>query len=99
MIRKCEVCGREFLARRSTARFCSATCRSRSNRGYAYEGELLPPTPSAAMSEEEVAGAVQAAHIAAEDLSRAALMTPAPLCGRLGRAAKAMEDALRREGL
>lgn len=99
MIKKCEVCGREFQAQRKTARFCSATCRSRSARGYEYHGELQPPMPTASMSEDEVLGVVQQAHIAASDMSRASMMTSAPLCLRLKRAAKKMEDALRGEGL
>lgn len=99
MIKKCEVCGREFAAKRSTARFCSVTCRSRNARGYEYRGELLPPAPGAYMSDAEVFDTVQRAHAVASDLSRSSLMTPAPLCMGLGRVAKALEDALRKEGL
>lgn len=32
-MKACEVCGREFEAKRITARFCSSTCRSRFHRG------------------------------------------------------------------
>ncbi len=99
MIKKCEVCGREFRAQRSTARFCSVTCRSRAHRGYAYNGELQPPTASASMTDDEVLEVVQRAHVAASDMSRASMMTAAPLCIRLRKAAKKMEDALRGEGL
>jgi len=28
----CEICGKEFVARRSNARFCTATCRKRNSR-------------------------------------------------------------------
>lgn len=99
MIRKCEVCGREFKAQRSTAKYCSATCRSRASRGYAYTGELEPPAPNATMTIDEVNATVQRAHAAASDMSRAAMLTPSPLCLKLRRASKKMEDALRGEGL
>ena len=99
MIKKCEVCGREFMAKRSTARFCSSTCRSRSFRGYEYDGELQPPTAQASMSDDEVLEVVRRAHDCASDMSRASMMTPSPLCLKLRRAARKMEEALRGEGL
>ena len=99
MIKRCEVCGREFKAQRSTARYCSATCRSRAARGYAYTGELQAPAPSASMTDDEVLEVVQRAHAVASDLSRASMLTTAPLCLRLRRAAKRIEDALRGEEL
>ena len=99
LIKKCEICGREFKAQRSTARYCSATCRSRASRGYAYTGELQAPAPSASMTDDEVLEVVQRAHAVASDLSRASMLTAAPLCLRLRRAAKRIEDALRGEEL
>ena len=99
MIKRCEVCGREFSAQRSTARYCSDTCRSRAFRGYAFDGELRPPAPSAQMSDDEVLEVVQRAHACASDLSRASLLSTAPLCLKLRRAAKKIEEALRGEGL
>lgn len=99
LIKRCEICGREFAAKRNTARFCSATCRKRNARGYAYDGKLLPPEPSCAMTESEVLDVVRCAHDAANDLSRASLMTSYPLCESLGNAAKGIEDVLRGEGL
>lgn len=51
------------------------------------------------MSDDEVLEVIQRAHIAASDMSRASLMTTAPLCLSLKKAAKKMEDALRGEGL
>ncbi len=99
VIKRCEICGREFAARRSTARFCSATCRKRNARGYAYSGKLLPPLPSCAMSDDEVLDVVKSAHDAASDLSRASMMTRYPLCESLGSAAKGIEDVLKGEGL
>lgn len=99
MIKKCEVCGREFTAQRSTAKYCSNKCRLMNQRGYAYVGELRAPAPNAAMSDDEVLEVIQRAHVAASDMSRASLMTAAPLCLSLKKAAKKMEDALRGEGL
>lgn len=99
MIKRCEICGCEFAAKRKTARFCSNTCRSRASRGYIYEGELEPPVPSARMNVDEVNGVVQRAHMTAADMSRASMFTAAPLCLKLRRAAKRIEDALRGEGL
>lgn len=99
MIKKCEICGREFTAKRSTAKYCSNRCRLAAQRGYAYVGELQPPAPNAAMSDDEVLEVIQRAHAAASDMSRASLMTTEPLCLSLKKAAKKMEDALRGEGL
>lgn len=68
-------------------------------RGHVYHGELQPPAANAAMSDDEVLEVIQRAHVAASDMSRASLMTAAPLCLSLKKAAKKMEDALRGEGL
>lgn len=51
------------------------------------------------MSDDEVLEVIQRAHVAASDMSRASLMTAAPLCLSLKKTAKKMEDALRGEGL
>ena len=99
MIKRCEVCGKEFRANRNTARFCSATCRSRNARGYVCHGELQPPAANVSMSNEEVLETIQRAHIAASDLSRASMLTPSPLCLKLGRVSKKIENALRSESL
>lgn len=101
MIRKCEVCGRDFAARRSTARYCSPTCRSRAHRGYPCPPSKAPatPAPGALMTTDEVVGVVERAHESAADLSRASLLTPSPLCLSLASAATKIEDALRSEGL
>lgn len=97
-VRECEVCGAKFAARRSDARYCSATCRSRKHRGVAVV-EPMAPRPRASMSAEEVLASVKAAHDAAADLSRASLHASAPLCLRLRAAAAKVEAALRGEGL
>lgn len=99
MIKSCEICGREFVAKRSTAKYCSPACRKRKERGYAYVGEIQPPVPSASMPKEEVAAVIQGAHNIASDLSRASMLTPAPLCLSLKRVARRIEEALRGEGL
>lgn len=97
-VRRCEVCGAAFAARRSDARYCSATCRSRHHRGVAV-AEPAPPRPCASMTHEEVLAAVRSAHDAAADLSRASMHASAPLCLRLRAAAAKVEAALRGEGL
>ncbi|KRN55050.1 hypothetical protein IV72_GL000548 [Atopobium minutum] len=51
------------------------------------------------MTAAEVQSTVQQAHIVASDLSRASMMTYSPLCLKLRRVAKKLEDALRGEGL
>lgn len=99
MIKRCEICGREFSAKRETARFCSSTCRSRAYRGNPYMGETNAPVSSASLSNDEVLEIIQRAHIVASDLSRAAMLTPSPLCLSLGKVAKKLENSLRGEGL
>lgn len=99
MIKRCEICGREFAAKRSDALYCSATCRSRKMRGVPFTGELQPPDTSIAITDDEVAMVIQQAHCTAADLSRASLYTPAPLCLSLKNVAKKLEGALRSEGL
>lgn len=51
------------------------------------------------MTDDEVLEVLQRAHVAASDLSRASMFTSSPLCLKLRRAAKKIEDALRGEGL
>ncbi len=99
MIKRCVICGREYQARRSTAKYCSNRCRLMAQRGYEYMGDELPPDVKASMTEDEILGVVSRAHDAASDLSRASMLTPAPLCLALKRVSKKIEDALRGEGL
>lgn len=49
------------------------------------------------MTDDEVMEVLQRAHVVASDLSRAAMLTPSPLCLKLRKAAKKIEDALRGE--
>ena len=99
MIKRCEICGKEFDARRSTARFCSSTCRSRSYRAYAYYEKHGKCHRSVSMSDDSVLEILNRAHTVASDLSRASMMTTAPLCLSLKKVSKKIEDALREEGL
>lgn len=104
MIKRCEICGREFVARRSTARFCSNRCRQRNHqrrhpeRGI-FVGSIEPPDLTVSMDDDEVSGIIQQAHVTASDLARASLYTPSPLCLKLRTVARKLEDALRGEGL
>lgn len=58
----CEVCGTEFDARRTNARFCSAACRqrsSRANRGESTAAVFHLPTPATSVAVSGVADAVR----------------------------------------
>ena len=98
MIKVCQVCGAQFAAKRSDARFCSATCRTRNFRG-SYVPPLHTPTIAVVMDAEEVQAIVASAHHSASDLSRASQHTDPPLSRTLGRVAADFEESLRREGL
>jgi hypothetical protein len=66
MVRQCDVCSAEYLAKRRSSRFCSDRCRKRANRGaatlagHANVVELARQEPSALLlaitSELELAG-------------------------------------------
>jgi len=108
MIATCQVCGREFTARRSTAKYCSDACKLKAHRlrtagvDLRYCGPAEEPSdeiPLISLRSDEVYEVIVRAHMSAEDMSRASLATHAPLCHKLGRCAKAFETALRREGL
>lgn len=99
MIRRCVICGAEFQAKRSTAKYCSNRCRHMAQRGQEFTGELQPPDVRISMTEDEVLAVVGQAHSVAADLSRAAMMTPSPLCLKLRRVSKRLEDSLESEGL
>lgn len=99
MIKNCEMCGREFLAQRSTAKYCSAKCKQAAYRGSVFVGEIEAPDVRVSMSEDEVLAVVGRAHDTASDLSRASMLTPAPLCRSLRAVSQKLSDALRAEGL
>lgn len=101
MIKVCQMCGQEFVARRSTAKWCSDLCKMRWHRGsVALPGAFVRPTPPAiCLTGDEVAQIVCAAHTAAQDLSRASMLTRPPLSAKLGAVSAKIEAALRGEGL
>ena len=99
MIKHCEICGREYVAKRSTAKYCSNRCRLMAQRGVVYDGELQAPDVRVSMSDDEVLELVARAHDTASDLSRASMLTPAPLCRSLKAVSQKLQDALRAEGL
>ena len=99
MIKHCEICGREFVAKRSTAKYCSDRCRIAHHRGGIIIGVPEQPNLTVSMTDEEVSGIIQQAHATASDLSRASLYTPSPLCLKLRTVARKLESALRGEGL
>lgn len=68
-------------------------------RGQAFTGELKAPDVRISMTDDEVMEVVGHAHDVAADLSRAAMMTTSPLCLKLQRVSKRLEDALESEGL
>jgi hypothetical protein len=99
LIKKCEICGREYVAQRSTAKYCSAKCKQQAYRGTAFTGTIEPPDVRVSMSQDEVIELVGRAHDTASDLSRASMLTPAPLCRSLKTVSQKLSDALRAEGL
>ena len=99
VIKKCEMCGREFVAKRSTAKYCSGKCRQAAYRGSVFVGETQPPDVRVSLSDDEVLAVVGRAHDTASDLSRASMLTPAPLCRSLKAVSQKLSDALRAEGL
>ena len=99
MIKNCEICGREFVARRSTAKYCSDRCRQLACRCSAFTGEIEQPDVRVSLTQDEVIAVVTRAHDTASDLSRASMLTPAPLCRSLKAVSQKLSDALRAEGL
>ena len=99
MIKNCEICGREYVAQRSTAKYCSAKCKQAAYRGAVFTGTLEPPDVRVSMSRDEVVELVGRAHDTASDLSRASMLTPAPLCRSLKAVSQKLSDALRAEVL
>jgi endogenous inhibitor of DNA gyrase (YacG/DUF329 family) len=99
MRKRCEVCGREFEAKRSTARFCSAACRQVHYRAQATGRPRRPKLPVLTATERDVLAAARDAHRAAGDLSRLSLLVGPELGGRLSKAAAGIEDSMREAGL
>lgn len=106
MLKHCEQCGREFVARRSTAKYCSNACRVRNQRmGPPKRRKKLDipavdvPDEKLFMTVDELADVVQDAHRVTDDMGRASRHAPGPLCGKLRRCAEGFADVLGREGL
>lgn len=68
-------------------------------RGVAYTGELQAPDVRVSMTQDELLALVTRAHETASDLSRASMLTPAPLCRSLKTISQKLADALMAEGL
>lgn len=99
MIKNCEICGAEYMARRSTAKYCSNRCKQVAKRGSTFHGEIEPSTARISLTDDEALSVVSRAHDTASDLSRASMLTPAPLCRSLKTVAQKLSDALKSEGL
>ena len=105
MLKRCHACGCAFSSKRSTARYCSHSCRQ---ADYKRRKEGISPEQARAVKRaigdvtlalDDVLEIVTRAHGVAEDLSRAALAVPAPLSRKLERIASALESQLRKEGV
>lgn len=98
MIATCVICGAEFVAKRSTAKYCSCRCKHIAHRGTGT-ANTAPPILHAAMTDAEVWQIVCRAHDLAADLSRASMLTHVPTCRSLAAVSRKLSDALEREGL
>ena len=99
MIKRCEICGRDYVARRSTAKYCSNRCRLMAQRGVEFRGKVTAPVEKVGLSSDEVASIVSRAHDTASDLSRASMLTEPPLSHSLKVVSRKLADALSAEGL
>lgn len=100
MIKQCAMCGQQFHAQRSTAKYCSTRCRVQAHRGYA---PMLPDAPPVVDAKTNSAVEDTALLIAeAKQLSAAFLQLSkaAPLQLRAGceRMGASIYAALEREG-
>lgn len=59
MDRECASCGREFVAKRSTAQYCSVTCRSRAARARKAAGASVEADAEAGKPEHSLVRAVR----------------------------------------
>lgn len=92
----CEECGKQFEARRSTARFCSSRCRVRHHRAKEPIMPAARPAPLPDSSFEDVAEAVGQARAVSNSFAILSESAPRPLrpgCRRIGEAiTRAIED-------
>lgn len=109
-IMKCPVCGRSFVAKRSTAVYCSSACRAASHRrrnleddlGYIVQAvRMAPPRPvePRPATVDNVADAVMQARAASTALRRYALSGQPSVRALCMRVAQGIDDALREAGL
>lgn len=71
----------------------------KSRQSCPFDGELKPAVPTLTMPIDEVQAIIGRAHGVAADLSRASMLTRAPLSSSLKRIATKIEGSLRNEGL
>ena len=96
----CVVCGRVFEARRTTAMYCSETCRKRRQRMNGLEPIMPTETPriKANATEEDVAAAIVTARTASNAFAQLGKAAPQPLRAGCERIAVKIEGAIREEG-
>lgn len=110
MEKVCPVCGSRFTAKRSTAIYCSSTCRVRALREREYEADcghlverirMAPPRPVAPKpaTVDNIAVAVTGLRSETVALRHFARSAPLPLRPVLTRVCDAVDEALEREGL
>ena len=88
-VAKCESCGREFDAKRSTAKYCSDRCRQRAHRRLAPLMPDEPITVEKRATMEEVLIAVSDARKISNRMVQLSRTAPRPLrpgCERIGEA-------------
>ena len=92
----CEQCGRVFEAKRSTARFCSSSCRIKAHRAKVPIMPAVVPAPFPMASFNEVAEAVGKAREVSNEFAQLSVSAPQPLrpgCRRIGEAiTRAIDD-------
>lgn len=99
MLKECQICGKEFAAKRSTAKYCSNACRCMAKRGVAYTGQIRRPELETRLDEAEILEVVTNAHHLASDMSRVAMFSPYPLSKKLNTVSSKISKALEKEGL
>lgn len=96
MVRDCVMCGRPFQARRSTARYCSSTCRARRAQGRSPRPVDTPAPTAGAPLVVQVRRALEAAGRLDTYLGQQALTLAERLAGQNGDSGAAVA-ALSRE--
>lgn len=96
VMKACEVCGKPFEARRSTARFCSSKCRQRAFKQKRPIEPSASPAPEPPATFDDVAGALNQARSLSNTFARLSATAPRQLrsgCARISRAiSRAIED-------